>query len=48
VTTVILSALSMVPPAIVDADVATKLVLGLTHVLAAVIIIPAIARRLAS
>ena len=48
VTTVVLSALSMVPPAIVDADVATKLVLGLTHVVAAVIIIPAIARRVAS
>ena len=48
VTTVVLSALSMVPPAIVDADIATKLVLGLTHVVAAVIIIPAIARRLAS
>ena len=48
VTTVVLSALSMVPPAIVDADVATKLVLGLTHAVAAVIIIPAIARRVAS
>ena len=48
VTTVVLSALSMVPPAIVDADIATKLVLGLTHAVAAVIIIPTIARRLAS
>jgi len=48
VTTVMLSALSMVPPAIIDADVATKLVLWLTHVVAAVIVIPAIARRLAS
>jgi hypothetical protein len=48
VTTVVLSALSMVPPVLVDADVATKLVLWLTHVAAAVIIIPAIARRLAS
>ena len=47
VTTVVLSALSMVPPAIIDADVATKLVLGLTHVVAAVIVIPAIAARLA-
>jgi hypothetical protein len=46
VTTVVLSALSMVPPAIVDADLATKLVLGLTHVIAAVLIIPAIASRL--
>jgi hypothetical protein len=46
VTTVVLSALSMVPPAIVDAGVPTKLVLGLTHVVAAVIVIPAIAARL--
>ena len=46
VTTVVLSALSMVPPAIVDADVATKLVLWLTHVVAAAVIIPAIAARL--
>jgi Family of unknown function (DUF6069) len=46
VTTVVLSALSMVPPAIVDADLATKLVLGLTHVVAAIIVIPAIAARL--
>jgi hypothetical protein len=46
VTTVVLSALSMVPPAIVDADVATKFVLGLTHVVAAMISIPAIASRL--
>ncbi|MEO5841670.1 MAG: DUF6069 family protein [Acidimicrobiales bacterium] len=45
VTTVVLSALSMVPPVLVDADVATKLVLGLTHVVAAVLIIPAIAAR---
>ena len=48
VTTVVLSALSMVPPVLVDADTATKLVLWLTHAVAAVIIIPAIARRLAS
>ncbi|MEO8692974.1 MAG: DUF6069 family protein [Acidimicrobiales bacterium] len=46
VTTVVLSALSMVPPVIVEADVATKLVLGLTHVVAAVIVIPAIAARI--
>jgi hypothetical protein len=46
-TTVSLSALSMVPPVLADADTATKVVLGLTHVIAAVIIIPAIAARLA-
>ncbi len=45
-TTAILATLSMVPPAIVDAATATKLVLGLTHVIAAVIIIPAMASRL--
>jgi peptidoglycan/LPS O-acetylase OafA/YrhL len=47
VTTLALSALSMVPPAFVDADTATKVVLGLTHIVAAVIVIPAIAARLA-
>jgi hypothetical protein len=47
VTTVSLSVLSMVPPALVDADTATKLVLGLTHVIAAIVVIPAIAMRLA-
>lgn len=45
-TTVALTAASMVPPVLVDADSATKAVLGLTHVLAAAIIIPAIAARL--
>ena len=47
-TTVILTALSLVPPVIVDATIATKLVLELTHVVAAAIFIPAVARRLAS
>jgi peptidoglycan/LPS O-acetylase OafA/YrhL len=47
VTTVVLTALSMVPPAIVDAAVATKLMLGVTHAVAAAIIIPALASRLA-
>ena len=47
VTTVALTALSTMPPAIVDASIATKLMLGLTHLLAAVIIIPAVAARLA-
>ena len=46
-TTVSLTALSMVPPVLADADTATKVVLGLTHVAAAAIIIPAIAARLA-
>lgn len=46
-TTVSLTALSMVPPVLADADTATKVVLGLTHVIAASIIIPAIAPRLA-
>jgi hypothetical protein len=45
-TTVSLTALSMVPPVLADAATATKLVLGLTHVVAAVFIIPAIAARL--
>ena len=45
-TTVALTALSMMPPALADADTATKAVLGLTHAVAAVIVIPAIAARL--
>jgi hypothetical protein len=45
-TTVALTAISMVPPAITNADTATKFVLGLTHLVAAVVIIPAIAARL--
>ena len=45
-TTVALTALSMVPPVIADADTATKVVLGLTHAVAAAIVIPAIAARL--
>jgi len=46
VTAVALTAVSMVPPAIVDTDVATKLVLALTHLVAAVILIPAVSGRL--
>ena len=46
VTTVILTALSMVPPLLADADFATKVVLGLTHIVAAIAIIPTIASRL--
>ena len=43
---VALTAASMIPPVIVDADVATKAVLVATHLLAAIIVIPAIASRL--
>jgi hypothetical protein len=45
-TTLGLTAVSMVPPVLVDADSATKTVLALTHIVAAAIIIPAIAARL--
>jgi hypothetical protein len=46
-STVGLTALSMLPPVLAAADTATKVVLGLTHLVAAVIIIPVIATRLA-
>lgn len=46
-TTVALTALSVVPDALVDATVASRLVLATTHVVAAAIIVPALARRLA-
>jgi|SRR5436190_7659899 len=45
-TTVVLTALSIVPDVLVDAQVATKLTLALTHVVAAAIVIPALASRL--
>jgi hypothetical protein len=45
-TTAALTALSLVPDVIVDAAPATKALLMLTHVVAAAIVIPAIARRL--
>ena len=45
-TTVALTALSLVPDAIADADTATKAVLMLTHLVAAAIVVPAVARRL--
>ncbi|MBN9101327.1 MULTISPECIES: DUF6069 family protein [unclassified Pseudonocardia] len=45
-TTVALTVLSLVPDALADAAVSTKLLLMLTHVVAAVIVIPAVARRL--
>jgi hypothetical protein len=45
-TTVVLTLLSIVPDALVDATVATKLTLALTHIVAAAIVIPALASRL--
>lgn len=44
--TVALTALSLVPDVIIDADPATRLSLGATHVLAAAIVVPTLARRL--
>jgi hypothetical protein len=46
VTTVVLTALSLVPDVIVDATTGSKLVLMLTHVVAAAVVIPTVARRL--
>ena len=48
VVTVTTTALSLVPAIALPDDVATKLVLVGTHLLAAAIVIPALARRLAS
>jgi uncharacterized protein DUF6069 len=45
-TTVVLTVLSLVPDVIVDAAPATKALLMLTHVVAAAIVIPAVARQL--
>ncbi|XVQ15504.1 DUF6069 family protein [Spirillospora sp. CA-255316] len=45
-TTIMLTALSLVPDVLADASAATKALLMLTHVVAAAIVIPAIARRL--
>lgn len=45
-TTVALTALSFVPDVLADADVSTRLVLMLTHLVAASIVIPAVAGRL--
>jgi ABC-type transport system involved in multi-copper enzyme maturation permease subunit len=47
-TTVVLTALSLVPDAIADAAPATKALLMCTHLVAAAIVVPAVARRLAS
>jgi hypothetical protein len=47
-TTIVLTALSVVPDVLVDAAPTTKALLMLTHVVAAAIVIPAVARRLAA
>jgi uncharacterized protein DUF6069 len=47
-STVVLTVLSFVPDVIADATPATKALLMLTHLVAAAIVIPAVARRLAS
>jgi hypothetical protein len=46
-TTVVLTVLSLVPDVIADAGAATKALLMLTHLVAAAIVIPVVARRLA-
>jgi hypothetical protein len=45
-TTIALTALSLVPDVLADASADTKALLMLTHLVAAAIVIPAIARRL--
>ncbi|HSK60579.1 MAG TPA: DUF6069 family protein [Actinomycetospora sp.] len=45
-TTVVLTVLSFVPDVLADATVATRALLILTHVVAAAIVIPVVARRL--
>lgn len=47
-TTVVLTVLSLGPDLIADATPATKVLLMLTHLVAAAIVIPAVARRLAA
>ncbi|HEX4816819.1 MAG TPA: DUF6069 family protein, partial [Nonomuraea sp.] len=47
-TTIVLTALSLVPDVLVEASADTKGLLMLTHVVAAAIVIPAIARRLSA
>ncbi|MFC0039685.1 DUF6069 family protein [Actinomadura rayongensis] len=47
-TTVALTALSLVPDVLADASVGTKALLMLTHLVAAAIVIPAVARRLSA
>jgi Family of unknown function (DUF6069) len=45
-TTVVLTVLSLVPDVLVDAAVTTKVLLMVTHLVAAAIVIPAVAHRL--
>ena len=45
-TTVALTVLSLVPDVLVDAAITTKVLLMVTHLVAAAIVIPAVARRL--
>jgi hypothetical protein len=45
-TTVVLTALSLVPDLVADAAWSTRALLMLTHLVAAVIVVPAVARRL--
>lgn len=47
-TTLVLTALSLVPDVLADAAGATKVLLMLAHLVAATIVIPAIARRLSA
>lgn len=47
-TTVVLAVLSLVPDVVADAAPATKALLMLTHLIAAAIVIPAVARRLSA
>ena len=47
-TTIVLAALSLVPDVLADTSAATTVLLMLTHVVAAAIVIPAIARRLSA
>jgi hypothetical protein len=47
VTTVALTTLSLVPDVLADASAGSRVVLALTHVVAAAIVVPALAKRLA-
>jgi len=47
ITTLALTALSIIPDVAADAHTSTRLVLALKHVIAATIVIPALASRLA-
>jgi hypothetical protein len=47
-TTVVLTVLSLIPDLIADAAPGTKALLMVTHLVAAVIVIPALARRLSA